>query len=67
MIDTNNNATDFYFVDTNGTSAGAGQRLGAPGPENLASPIVRTSIAAPLLDASAPAKGNEVTQPHGEA
>lgn len=36
---TNNNATDFYFVDTNGTSAGAGQRLGAPGPENLSSPI----------------------------
>lgn len=39
--DTDNNATDFYFVDTNGTSAGAGQRLGAPGPENLASPIQR--------------------------
>lgn len=37
--DTNNNAADFYFVDTNGTSAGAGQRLGAPGPENLSSPI----------------------------
>ena len=28
--DTNNNAADFIFVDTNGTSAGAGQRLGAP-------------------------------------
>lgn len=39
--DTNNNAADFYFVDTNGTSAGAGQRLGAPGPKNLASPIQR--------------------------
>lgn len=37
--DTNNNAADFYFVDTNGTSAGAGQRLGAPGPENLSSPV----------------------------
>jgi hypothetical protein len=37
--DTNNNAADFIFVDTNGTSAGAGQRLGAPGPENLSSPI----------------------------
>ena len=36
---TNNNAADFYFVDTNGTSAGAGQRLGAPGPENLSSPV----------------------------
>ncbi|MGB8507362.1 MAG: hypothetical protein WCD76_03075, partial [Pyrinomonadaceae bacterium] len=30
---------DFVFVDTNGTSAGAGQRLGAPGPENLSSPV----------------------------
>ena len=36
---TNNNAADFYFVDTNGTSAGAGQRLGAPGPENLSGPV----------------------------
>jgi hypothetical protein len=49
-VDTDNNATDFYFVDTNGTSAGAGQRLGAPGPENLASPIVRMSFGTPLLD-----------------
>jgi uncharacterized repeat protein (TIGR01451 family) len=38
VIDTDNNANDFIFVDTNGTSAGAGQRLGAPGPENLSSP-----------------------------
>lgn len=36
--DTNNNAADFKFADTNGTSAGGGQRLGAPGPENLFSP-----------------------------
>src|SRR5678816_1342005 len=36
--DTNDNATDFIFVDTNGTSAGAGQRLGAPGLENLSGP-----------------------------
>ncbi|HJT29473.1 MAG TPA: hypothetical protein VJ784_18815 [Pyrinomonadaceae bacterium] len=36
--DTNDNAVDFKFVDTNGTSAGGGQRLGAPGPENLFSP-----------------------------
>ena len=41
--DTNNNAADFVFVDTNGTSAGAGQRLGAPGPENLSSPIQRNA------------------------
>ncbi len=42
-IDTNDNASDFIFVDTNGTSAGAGQRLGAPGPENMSSPIQRNS------------------------
>jgi hypothetical protein len=41
--DTNNNAADFIFVDTNGTSAGAGQRLGAPGPENLSSTIQRNA------------------------
>jgi hypothetical protein len=57
--DTNNNAADFIFVDTNGTSAGAGQRLGSPGPENLSSPLLRNStIPATLLDtcvgASAP-------------
>ena len=40
LQDTDVNATDFIlFVDTNGTSAGAGQRLGAPGPQNLSSPI----------------------------
>jgi hypothetical protein len=51
--DTDNNAADFYFVDTNGTSAGSGQRLGAPGPENLLSPIQRNAtIVAPLLDAT---------------
>lgn len=43
LVDTNSNAADLYFVDTNGTSAGAGQRLGGPGPENLASPIQRTA------------------------
>jgi hypothetical protein len=49
--DTNNNAADFIFVDTNGTSAGAGQRLGSPGPENLSSPIQRnTSFAVGLPD-----------------
>jgi hypothetical protein len=49
--DTNSNAVDFYFVDTNGTSAGGGQRLGAPGPQNLASALLRNStIATALLD-----------------
>jgi len=42
-IDTGSNAADFYFVDTNGTSAGGGQRLGAPGPRNLASPVFGVS------------------------
>ena len=51
--DTDNNSADFVFVDTNGTSAGAGQRLGAPGPENLSSPIQRnTGFSAPNLDAT---------------
>src|SRR5262245_55358664 len=49
--DTDNNAADFVFVDTNGTSAGAGQRLGAPSPENLSSPIQSNpTIANQLLD-----------------
>lgn len=51
--DTDNNAADFIFVDTNGTSAGAGQRLGAPGPESLSSPIQRnSSFGVNLIDAS---------------
>ncbi len=53
-IDTDNNAADFVFVDTNGTSAGAGQRLGAPGPQNLSAPIQRNaSFAVNLLDTCA--------------
>jgi len=59
VADTGNNAVDFYFVDTNGTSAGAGQRLGSPGPENLASPIQRNAsnsvfIVDPCVAASLP-------------
>jgi len=42
--DTGDNAADFVFVDTNGTPSGAGQRLGAPGPENSTSPIQRNSL-----------------------
>jgi hypothetical protein len=63
LKDTNNNAADFVFVDTNGTSAGAGQRLGAPGPENLSSPIERNaSFAVNLLDicVAAPSPPNRV-------
>jgi hypothetical protein len=52
-VDTNNNAADFLFADTTGAITVAGQRLGAPGPENLADPLVRNStIAALLLDAT---------------
>ncbi len=36
---TNNNAADFYFTNPTGNGAGAGQHIGAPGPENLSSPI----------------------------
>jgi|SRR5882724_1623875 len=51
--DTDNNAADFYFVDTNGTSLGGGQRLGAPGPQNLSAPIQRNStIPAAFLDST---------------
>lgn len=54
MVDTGNNAADFIFVDTNGTSAGAGQRLGAPGPRNLSSPTWGTGdIADTELDTCA--------------
>jgi hypothetical protein len=52
-VDTDNNATNFIFVDTNGTSAGAGQRLGSPGPENLSGPIERTTVfSTALIDAN---------------
>jgi uncharacterized repeat protein (TIGR01451 family) len=56
--DTNNNAADFLFADTQGTSTGAGQRLGAPGPENLSSPILRdATVNATLLDNTKSASG----------
>jgi hypothetical protein len=54
-LDAGNNATDFVFVDTNGTSAGAGQRLGAPGPQNSLSPILGfNTVAVSPLDPSQP-------------
>lgn len=54
--DSNDGAADFTFADTQGTFIpGVAQRLGAPGPENLFSPIRRdtSGIGAPLLDSSA--------------
>ncbi|BEP92063.1 hypothetical protein GmRootA79_04470 [Acidovorax sp. A79] len=61
-LDTDNNAVDFYFVDTNGTSAGAGQRLGAPSPSNLSSPVIGSIVSPALLDpcVAAPAPPNSV-------
>jgi hypothetical protein len=51
--DTDANAADFYFVDSNGTSLGGGQRLGVPSPENLGSPIQRNAtVSTALVDAT---------------
>jgi hypothetical protein len=51
--DTNDNASDFQFADTQATLVNGQQRLGAPGPENKTSPINRGStIKASLLDAN---------------
>ena len=44
VVDTNVNNNDFIFVDTTAAVTVAGQRLGAPGPQNLASPIQRNSM-----------------------
>ena len=54
--DSNDNHADFMFADTQGTFiTGVVQSLGAPGPENLFSPIRRdtSGIGAPLLDGPA--------------
>ena len=51
--DTNDNGSDFLYVNTDGSNDGAGGRLGAPGPQNLSSPIQRnTQIKASLIDPS---------------
>ena len=49
--DTDNNASDFIFVSTDGNTSGAGARLGAAGPENLSGPIqLNASFPMSLLD-----------------
>jgi hypothetical protein len=49
--DTDNNAGDFLFVSTNGgTFGGVASMLGAPGPENSASPLVRNNVADSLIE-----------------
>lgn len=64
---TNNNAADFYFVDTNGTSAGAGQRLGSPSPRNLTSPTQQNdgtlvlSLDGTLASSSVPNRARDFT------
>lgn len=62
-VDTNDNANDFVYADTSGTSTPQGLRLGAPGPQNISSAVVRNStITALLLDSNigAPAQPNRV-------
>ncbi len=62
--DTNDNSADFFIVDTNATCAtiggsatcvgNAGEHLGAPGPENLSSPVQRNAtIKSSLVDPGA--------------
>ncbi|HEX6623324.1 MAG TPA: hypothetical protein VF064_06395 [Pyrinomonadaceae bacterium] len=54
--DTGDNAADFLGVSTDGAGTGLGQRLGAPGPENLSSPVARNAqFPLLLLDATQPA------------
>jgi hypothetical protein len=60
--DTGDNSSDFQFGDTLGTVVPSGQRLAAPGPENLAAPRKSDLISSLLLDSSAggPAPPNRV-------
>ena len=52
-VDTDNNAANFIYINDSGNTAGAGIRLGGPGPENLSSPINRNGlITENLLDAT---------------
>ena len=50
VMDSHNNANDFIFGETTGALTVAGQRLGAPGPQNLGSPRLNLNVAALLLD-----------------
>jgi hypothetical protein len=51
--DSNNNVQDFFWADTLGTSTPAGQHLGAAGPENNSSPLLRNApLPALLVDAT---------------
>lgn len=50
--DTNDNVADFLGIDTQGNGTTNGTNLGAPGPENLFSPIRRLGMLVNLLDPS---------------
>jgi hypothetical protein len=53
--DADDNASDFMFASTDGSAvAGVTQRLGAPGPENLSSPVRRdtSGVFVTLLDST---------------
>ncbi len=63
--DTNDNVSDFQFVDTQATFiSGVPRQLGAPGPENLASPIQRNAtIKATFIDPGCTGTATVATQP----
>ncbi|HEU4836815.1 MAG TPA: tandem-95 repeat protein [Pyrinomonadaceae bacterium] len=52
VADSGVNNDDFIFADTSGAATPAGQRLGAPGPQNLAAPRLNLSIPTLPLDAT---------------
>lgn len=62
--DTDHNAADFAFVDTSGTLTGAGQRLGAPGPQSLLSPIATHPATYNLDQTLADQTGSHKTSPN---
>ncbi|HEY9284428.1 MAG TPA: endonuclease/exonuclease/phosphatase family protein [Pyrinomonadaceae bacterium] len=62
--DSNDNAADFLYVNTDGSDDGAGGRLGAPGPQNLASPAQRNEvIKASLIDPACSGVGTATANP----
>lgn len=65
--DTNDNAADFIFIDPTATNVGAGATLGAPGPEDIASPRQQNDafpanlIAPCVANSSAPNRVRDLT------
>jgi len=52
--DTGDNAADFFFMSTDGSEIGAGQRLGAPSPQNLSGPTPTFHVVSRFVDATVP-------------